>query len=52
MDKTPMSVVAGPLPYGRGSDRIDATDRQIDELVYEFYGLSDEEIRIVEEGTT
>ena len=27
-------------------------DRQIDEFVYELYGLSDEEIRIVEEGTT
>jgi len=31
--------------------RIDATNRQIDRLVYELYGLSDEEIRIVEEGT-
>jgi hypothetical protein len=30
---------------------IAATDRQIDRLVYELYGLSDEEIRIVEEGT-
>ncbi len=29
--------------------QIDATDRQIDQLVYELYGLSDEEIRIVEE---
>jgi len=28
--------------------QIDATDRQIDRLVYELYGLSDEEIRIVE----
>ena len=31
--------------------QIDATDRQIDRLVYELYGLSDEEIRIVEEAT-
>jgi len=31
--------------------QIDATDRQIDQLVYELYGLTDEEIRIVEEGT-
>jgi len=31
--------------------QIAATDRQIDELVYELYGLTDEEIRIVE-GTT
>jgi hypothetical protein len=30
--------------------QIDATDRQIDELVYELYGLTDEEIRIVEES--
>jgi hypothetical protein len=28
--------------------RHDATDRQIDGLVYELYGLSDEEIRLVE----
>jgi hypothetical protein len=31
--------------------RIDATDRQIDRLVYELYGLTEEEVRIVEEGT-
>jgi hypothetical protein len=31
--------------------QIDATDRQIDKLVYELYGLTEEEIRIVEEGT-
>ncbi len=31
--------------------QIDATDRQIDQLVYELYGLTDEEIRIVEEST-
>lgn len=46
-----MSVGAEPLPYRRGSDRVDATGRQIDELVYELYGLSDDEIRIVEEAT-
>ncbi len=28
--------------------RIDTTDRQIDNLVYELYGLTDEEIRILE----
>ena len=32
-------------------DQIDATDRQIDQLVYELYGLTDDEIRIVEEAT-
>ena len=31
--------------------QITATDREIDQLVYELYGLSDEEIRIVEEAT-
>ncbi|MCH7838793.1 MAG: hypothetical protein IID38_00950 [Planctomycetes bacterium] len=31
--------------------QIDATDRQIDQLVYELYDLTDEEIRIVEEAT-
>jgi len=31
--------------------QIEATDRQIDQLVYELYGLSDEEIKIVEEAT-
>jgi hypothetical protein len=28
--------------------QIDATDRQIDQLVYELYGLTEEEVRIVE----
>jgi hypothetical protein len=31
--------------------RIDPTDREIDRLVYELYGLSDEEIAIVEGAT-
>jgi hypothetical protein len=30
--------------------QIDATDKQIDSLVYELYGLTEEEIRIVEGG--
>ncbi len=29
----------------------DAADRQSDNLVYERYDLSDDEIRLVEEGT-
>jgi len=29
--------------------QVDATDKQIDKLVYELYGLTEEEIRIVEE---
>ena len=28
---------------------IESTDKAIDQLVYELYGLTDEEIRIVEE---
>jgi hypothetical protein len=28
--------------------QIDATDKQIDTLVYELYGLTEEEIKIVE----
>jgi len=29
----------------------DTTDKQIDQLVYELYGLTSEEIRFVEEAT-
>lgn len=31
--------------------QIDATDREIDQLVYGLYGLTDKEIAIVEEAT-
>lgn len=31
--------------------QIEATNRQIDQLVYELYGLTDDEIRLVEEAT-
>lgn len=30
--------------------QIEATDRQIDSLVYEIYGLTEEEIKIVKEA--
>ena len=30
--------------------QIDATDQQIDQFVYELYGLTEEEIKIIEEG--
>jgi len=45
-------VIAKPN-YGKFAiqRQIDATDKQIDQLVYELYGLTDEEIRIVEEAT-
>ncbi len=32
--------------------QIDATDRQVDQLVYELYGLTEEEIKIVEGGSS
>jgi hypothetical protein len=32
--------------------QIDVTDKQIDQLVYELYGLTEEEIKIVEENTS
>jgi len=31
--------------------QIDATDRQIDQLVYQLYGLTDAEIALVEAST-
>ena len=31
---------------------VQSTDDQIDQLVYELYGLTEEEIRLVEEGTS
>jgi hypothetical protein len=35
---------------GRPKERqIDATDKKIDQLVYELYGLTEEEIKIIEE---
>jgi type I restriction-modification system DNA methylase subunit len=34
------------------SRQIETTDRQIDQLVYELYGLNDNEIRLVEEAAT
>jgi hypothetical protein len=44
---------AEPLPQRQEQlqREIDATDRQIDQLVYELYGLTEEEIKIVEEAT-
>ena len=29
--------------------QIDTTDKQIDEMVYEFYGLSEDDVAVVEE---
>jgi type I restriction-modification system DNA methylase subunit len=47
-------LAAEKLPQRREQlqREIDATDRKIDELVYQLYGLTDDEIKIVEEATT
>jgi hypothetical protein len=41
---------ATPQEQERLAREIESTDRQIDRLVYELYGLTEEEIRIVEGG--
>ena len=45
-------LAAEQLPQRREQVRreVDATDRQIDSLVYQLYGLTDDEIRIVEDA--
>jgi len=40
-----------PLESMPHHHQIEATDEQIDALVYELYGLTEEEIRIVQEAT-
>ncbi len=44
------SLVAAKTPNEKTylQRQIEATDREIDQLVYELYGLTEEEIRIVE----
>ena len=47
-------LTLGAIAYRRiaaGSRQIEATDRDIDRLVYQLYGLTDAEIAIVEEAT-
>lgn len=46
-------LAAEQIPQRREltSREIDATDRQIDQIVYQLYGLTDEEIAIVEAAT-
>ena len=43
-----LAVAKSPQEKERLERQIDVTDRAIDALVYELYGLSEEEIRIVE----
>ena len=44
--------VVGKLQRSALEHQIDHTDREIDALVYELYGLSDKEIALVEEATS
>ncbi len=51
-DQQKQAAAGGTPPNNTAIQRqIDATDRQIDQLVYELYGLTDDEIRIVEDVT-
>ena len=43
------SAANNPEQKSRLQREIEATDRQIDQLVYEVYRLTDEEIKIVKE---
>jgi len=49
----PCALPAPKTPHDNAVLRrqIEATDRQIDRLVYELYGLTEEEIRIVAKAT-
>lgn len=42
------AVVRSPLDKERVGREIESTDKAIDKLVYELYGLTEEEVRIVE----
>ncbi|MBW7943049.1 MAG: N-6 DNA methylase, partial [Candidatus Kuenenia stuttgartiensis] len=48
MEKTTVNLA--PLQRDQIQRQIDATDREIDRHVYELYGLTEEEIKIVEGG--
>jgi len=45
-------VVEDIILFGRIQSQINATDKQIDQFDYDLYGLTDEEIGIVEESNT
>ena len=47
----PDAIAAIPADKQLYQRQIEATDHQIDALVYELYGLTKEEIAIVEEAT-
>ena len=37
-----------PQDKGRVAREVESTDRQIDRLVYDLYGLSEDEVKVVE----
>ena len=43
-----LAEVTNPNDKSRLQREIEATDRQIDQLVYELYGLTEKDIKIVE----
>ena len=47
-----LATAKSPLDKERIPRNIEATDRKIDKLVYDLYGLTEDEIRIVEEATS
>ena len=52
MLKLHKDLAAAKMAHGKTllQRQIDTTDKQIDQLVYELYGLTEEEIRIIEEA--
>jgi len=46
-----LTVTKTPDGKTRLQRQIDATDQQIEQLVYELYGLTEEEIKIVESNS-
>ena len=53
MLKLHKDLAAGKTPHDKEviQRQIDTTDNEIDKLVYELYGLTEEDIKIVEEPT-
>lgn len=46
-----LSAARTPVDKTAIQRQIEAADRQLDRLVYEFYGLTDEQVAIVEAAT-
>ena len=50
MPRTRLEAAKIPTEQTRIQRQIDATDKEIDALVYKLYGLTNEEIKVVEQG--